>query len=158
MKSKFLFIFIILSVFMLIRANAQTATVINPDARLYECFDSSYINNMQLSNPALLAYYNFYLDNSYYTTSLTQPKPVTGEDITKVTVNEDIAKKKVIYFSEKTYTAKTFNVLKYSFKTQDLNFTTYLWKDANIAIVFLPRDKIAAAFKEYCKKNNIQNK
>jgi len=156
MKSKLLiFLFIFPSAFITKTTIAQNTVNISPEPRLYECFDSSYIKQMQQT---LLAYYNFYLDNSYYVASLSQPKPVTGKDINKVTVSEDIAKKKIIYFCEKTYDAKTFNVLKYNFKTQDANFTTYLWKDANIAIVFLPRDKIAAAFKEYCKKNNIQSK
>ena len=158
MKSRFLLLLICLPVFMAVRVNAQSAAVITPDSRLYDVFDSSYISNMQLTNPALLAYYNFYLDNSYYTSSLTQPKIVTGDDITKVTVKENIAKKKIVYFSEKTYTAKSFNVLKYDFKTQDTNFTTYLWNNANVAIVFLPRDKISAAFQQYCKDNNIQSK
>jgi len=143
---------------MLSSSYAQTTTLISPDTRLYECFDSSYIKQLQQTNQTLLAYYNFYLDHSYYTASLTQPKPITGEDISKVTVNEDIAKKAIIYFNEKAYDAKTFNVLKYSFKVQDNNFTTYVWKDANIAVVFLPRTKIAAAYKEYCNKNNIQSK
>ncbi len=158
MRSRFFLLFIVfLPSLFSGNSYAQITSSINPDARLYQCFDSSYIHQMQQNNPSLLAYYNFYLDNSYYTTSLTQSKPVTGEDIKTVKVNEDISKKQVIYFSETKYDAKTFNVLKYSFKTQDKNFTTYLWKDANIAIVFLPRDKIAAAFKQYCTKNNIKN-
>jgi hypothetical protein len=156
MRSR-LILLIFLSAMMLGYSNAQNTTI-KADSRLYECYDSTYIQQIQSSNPPLVAYYNFYLDNSYTVTSLTQPKPVTGEDINKVTVIKEIAKEKIIYFGEKTYDAKTFNVLKYNFKTQDLNFTTYVWKDAGIAVVFKPRDKIAAAFKEYCRKNNIQNK
>lgn len=157
-SSIFTFLFVFLSAFTYSNSFGQNTTAITPDARLYQCFDSSYVQQLQQTNPALIAYYNFYLDNSYYVASLSQPKAITGENINKVTVSEDLAKGKTIYFSEKTYDAKTFNVLKYNFKTQDNNFTTYLWKEANLAIVFLPRDKIAAAYKEYCKKNNIPSK
>ncbi len=159
MRSRFILMFFVISpAFILSHVYAQNTTTITPDARLYECFDSSYVSQMQQNNPSLLAYYNFYLDNSFYVASLTQPKPITGEDINKITVIKEVAKEKTIYFSDKVYDPKTFNVLKYNFKTQDFNFTTYVWKDANIAVVFLPRDKIAAAFKEYCIKNNIQHK
>ena len=154
----FALLFVFLSAFSFSNSIGQNSSVITPDSRLYECFDSSYVQQTLETNPALIAYYNFYLDNSYYVSSLKQPKAVTGENINKVTVNEDLSKKKTIYFNEKTYDAKAFNVLKYNFKTQDSNFTTYLWKEADLAIVFLPRVKIAAAYKEYCKKNNIPNK
>jgi len=141
-------------VFFCLNAVSQNAKV-KADSRLYQCYDSSYVHQMMQTNPPLVAYYNFYLDNSYYVAQLKQPKPVTGEDIHKVTINDDLSKGKIIYFNEKVFEASKFNVLKYKFSTQDQNFTTYIWKEAGIALVFLPRNKIASAYKEYLKKNNI---
>lgn len=135
---------------------SQTVAEIVPDTRLYQCYDSSYIQQLQTSNPKLIAYYNYYLDNSYYVVELQKPKPVTGVDIHNIALNEDLSKGKTIYFNEKSFTAGTFNVLKYAFKTEDENFTTYVWKEAGIALVFLPRKKIAEGYQKYIKDNNIQ--
>jgi hypothetical protein len=156
MKAKFLILFIFIYSFFTSDLYSQNKVNIAPDSRLYECFDSSYIQQMQINNPSLLSYYNFYLDNSFYVVSLQKPKPVTGEDIHKITLNEDLSKGQSIYFNETIYNSEKFNVLKYAFKTQDINFTTYIWKEANIAIVFLPRKKITEEYQKYIKAYNIQ--
>jgi hypothetical protein len=156
MKTKTLIMVFFTLIFFSIDAVSQNAKV-KADSRLYQCYDSSYVHQMMTNNPPLVAYYNFYLDNSYYVVKLKQPKSVTGIDIHTVKINDDLAKGKTQYFCEKIFDASTFNVLKYSFGTNDFNFTTYIWKEAGIALVFLPRDKIAAAYKEYLKKNNISS-
>jgi hypothetical protein len=129
-----------------------------PDSRLFECFETSYVNQMEQSNPMLIIYYNYYLENSFYVVNLNQPKPVTGENINTVTLINDLSDGKTIYFSEKSFDLKKFNVLKYNFKTQDANFSTYIWKEANIAIVFYPRNQIAQGYKKYIKDNKISSK
>ena len=155
-KAKIILLLVFISAFFVKTAFCQTATEIVPDPRLYECFDSSYISQLQKDNPMLIVYYNYYLENAYYVVELQQPKPVTGEDIHKITLNEDLSKGSTVYFSEKTYTPGKFNVLKYAFKTQDENFVSYLWKEADVAIVFLPRIKISEGYQAYIKKNNLQ--
>ncbi|NVO04195.1 MAG: hypothetical protein HXX09_15990 [Bacteroidetes bacterium] len=128
---------------------------IKPDSRLYECFEASYVNQMEQSNPKLVAYYNYYLENSFYVVDLKQSKPVTGENINSVTLIKDLSKDKTIYFSEKSFDLKKFNVLKYKFKTEDNSFSTYIWKDAGIAIIFLPRNQIAEGYQKFIKDNKI---
>jgi len=111
---------------------------------------------MLTNNPLLVAWYNYYLDNSYYVASLKASKPVTGEDIHTIRINDDLAKGKAIYFKEKVYNKEKLNVLKYYFPTQGENFTTYIWKEAGVALVFLPRNKIAVGYQKYIKDNNLK--
>jgi hypothetical protein len=151
-KIKFL---IFLSIFIISFSSKGQENTIKPDPRLFECFESSYVNEMEKSNPMLIVYYNYYLENSFYVVNLVQPKPVTGENIKTVTLIDELSKGKTVNFSEKTFDIKKFNVLKYKFKIQDASFTTYVWKEANIAIVFLPRKHIAEGYQKYIKDNNI---
>lgn len=157
MKSKLFTLFLIfVSVLSQKTAFSQGTVDISADTRLFQCFDSSYVMQLQKDNPLLIAYYNYYLNNAFYVVELQQPKPVTGEDIHMVKLNEDISKGASIYFNEKTYNPESFNVLKYAFKTQDENYTSYIWKEADVAIVFLPRVKISEGYQKYIKENNIQ--
>ena len=130
--------------------NAQTTY--KADKRLYDVLSSEYIAQLEASNSELIAYYNFYLDNSYYTVNLkTAPKLVTGTDIRTVTVADE-SKKPAQYFKEKTYSKANFNALKYKFELSSNNFITYLWNDAGIAIVFKPLSHISAEFKAFMKQ------
>jgi hypothetical protein len=156
MKKKTLILVFLTVIIFSINAISQN-TKVNADSRLYQCYDSSYVHQMMTNNPPLVAYYNFYLDNAFYVVQLNQAKPVTGVDIHTVKLNDDLAKGKTVYFNEKTFDALKFNVLKYSFGTNDVNFITYIWKEAGIALVFLPRNKFADAYQKYLKKNNISS-
>ena len=62
----FLF-FTALSTFVQAQAN-QTHTNLPIDSRLYEAFDSLYLENVKTGNPFLLHRWNFYLDHSWYST------------------------------------------------------------------------------------------
>lgn len=157
MKKKILvLVFISVQLFFLNTIFSQNTSAYTPDPRLYECFDSSYISQLQKTNPMLIVYYSYYLDHSYYTVELQQPKPVTGDDIHSIKLNDDISKGKTVYFTETIYNQEKFNALKYAFKLQDMNFTTYVWKEANIAIVFLPLKKFSENYQNYIKENNIE--
>jgi hypothetical protein len=39
--------------------NEINSNQIKPDTRLYECFDKTYIQQLQKDNPELILYYNF---------------------------------------------------------------------------------------------------
>ncbi len=157
MKAKFFILFFICVTFLLFKtAFSQNTVGITPDQRLYQCFDSSYVMQLQKNNPMLIVYYNYYLENAFYVAELQQTKPVTGDDIHKVKLNDDLSKGENVYFKETKYDPEKFNALKYAFKTHDENFTTYIWKEADVAIVFLPRKKISEGYQQYIKKNNLQ--
>ncbi len=137
------------AVLFITAVNAQTT--LKADKRLYDVFSADYIAQLESSNSALIAYYNYYLDNSYYTVNLkTAEKLVTGEDIHLVTFGEE-SKQPVQYFSEKTYAKEKFNALKYNFKLSSENFVTYLWKEAGVAIVFKPLSHISAEYKTFMR-------
>jgi hypothetical protein len=124
------------------------------DQRLYDCFSENEINDIIQQNPKLIEYYNFYLDNSYYVVSLSESeKPVTGEDIHKVTIksNDNVL---TAYFDEKTFSKEKFNPLKYNFKLDKNRYNIYIWKEANVAIVFYPLNMISSYYKEYNNKIN----
>ena len=91
-------IFLIIFGFLITGINIKAQeNKVKPDARLFECFETSYVNKMEQSNPRLVAYYNFYLENSFYVVNLKQPKPVTGENINTITLIDDLAKGKKIF-------------------------------------------------------------
>ena len=123
-----------------------------PDERLYQVMDKAYVDQMFVEKPNLILYYNYYLDHSFYVAKLNQEKPVTGLDIHTVSWNSDLNTDKK--FDEKTFDAKKFNVLKYSF-TRDLDrFTTYVWEEAGVALVFLPQRHFQAQFEDYSNSLN----
>jgi hypothetical protein len=134
-------------------AQAQTATnPYQPDQRLYQVMDKTYLDQMFIDKPELILYYNYYLDHSFYIARLDNEKPVNGIDIHTVQWNPDMKVDKK--FDERTFDAKTFNVLKYNFARDLDRFTTYVWKEAGIALVFLPQRHFQEQFQDYSKSIN----
>jgi hypothetical protein len=135
----------------------QTATAFSqtktdpytPDSRLYDCMKRDYVDKLSADRSELLLYYNYYLSNSYYVVKLKNEKPVTGEDIHTVTLSGESGAK--TFFAEKAYNAKTFNVMKYQFTRKMDGFTTYVWKEAGVALVFYPTRQVQANFNNYLK-------
>ncbi len=144
-------LFLAFAALLLVTAlNAQTTY--KADKRLYDVLSSEYIAQLEASKSELIPYYNYYLDNCYYTVNLkTAQKLVTGTDIRTVAVADD-SKTFGQYFKEKTYSKENFNALKYKFELSSNNFITYLWNDAGIAIVFKPLSQISGEFKAYMKQ------
>lgn len=125
---------------------------VTPDARLYQCYEKAYLDNLIKTNPEQIQYLNYYLDNAYYVVSLKNAeKPITGIDIN--TLFEKSKKEVVtsISFKEKVYKKASFNVLKYNFQTGFLDTPTYVWKEAGIAIVFRPEKHIKEDFNQLKK-------
>jgi len=112
---------------------------------LYEAFGKLYIDNLLKTDPAKVSFYNYYLENSYYTAPLNLPKPVTGTNIHTVTLKSDNSK----FFEGQVFDKKTFNPLNYDFKVDQSNFTTYIWQEAGIAIIFHPMNHIQADYKNF---------
>lgn len=129
---------------------SQNNSTSQPDDRLYQIFDKTYIEQ----NQELMLYYNYYLDNSFYIVSLKSEKPVTGDDIKTVKTRPEFSSGKEISFNEKIYNKNNFNVLKYNFSTDYNNFKTYIWKESGIALIFYPVKTFQANYKEYLKQNS----
>lgn len=139
-----------LLLFQTITAFSQkNADPYTPDSRLYDCMKRDYLDKLSSERSELLLYYNFYLSNSFYTVTLKSEKAVTGEDIHTVLLASEAGAKS--YFSEKSYNAKTFNVMKYQFTRKMDGFTTYVWKEAGIALVFYPTRHVQSNFSNYLK-------
>ncbi len=128
---------------------AQSTSKIIPDKRLNECFTAKQIAEMQKNDPQKIAYYNYYLNNSYYTASLKAEKPIEGIDIHTVALKNKPDSK----FNEnpKSFNASTFNPLKYNFQTSEINFIVYVWKEAGIALVMKPNKHVKEEFEMYLK-------
>ncbi len=56
------------------QSQAKTDTQ-NPDPRLYEVYETSYIEQIQTSNPFLIQRWNFYLDHAYTVIEEKDGKP-----------------------------------------------------------------------------------
>lgn len=125
-----------------------------PDKRLKECFSSYEISELTSSNPELIEYYNFYMNNSYYVVDLKKAeKEVTGIDIH--TVSSRLSNQQTQGFFElKTYSKETFNPLAYNFNLKKDEYVVYVWKDAGVAIVFYPLSQISMKFKQNHKAEN----
>ncbi len=119
-----------------------------PDARLYQCYEKAYLDNLVKTNPEQVQYLNYYLDNAYYVASLKAEKPVTGIDINTLFEKSKKGIVTKISFKEKVYNKTNFNVLKYNFQTGHLATPTYIWKEAGIAIVFRPEKHVKEDFKQ----------
>jgi hypothetical protein len=128
----------------------------SPDTRLYECMDKAYVDQLSADRSDLILYYNYYLDHSYYVASIKAEKPVTGTDIHTVTVNSDKKSPDKQLFNEKQYMQGKFNPLKYNFSPALDGFTTYIWKEAGIALVFYPLRYFQSQYNEYIKEQNIK--
>lgn len=142
---------VVLFFVLFIYGNISAQDLYKADPRLKECLSDDFITQLENSKSELLLYYNYFLENSYYAVNLKSvDKPVTGADIHNVKIKSDISGE-VKKFSEKNYQKEKFNPLKYDFSLSMNSFTTYLWKDAGIAIVFYPLSHISADFKSYIK-------
>lgn len=137
---------------LLIVGTLCAQNVSKADPRIAECFSKETITQMENSNPELINYYNYYLDNSYYIVDLKSvDKEITGTNIHTVLMQSDNPGEK-IYFSEKTYIKEKFNPLKYHFNLQNNSFVTYIWKEAGVGVIFYPLSHISDDFKASAKK------
>jgi hypothetical protein len=133
----------------------QKSGLYKPDARLYQCLDKTFLDKLQSEKSELIIYYNYYLENCYYTTPLNGDKPVEGIDIHTVTV-KDAPNGAVIRFKEKSFSKSTFNPMKYNFNFGMGVFTTYTWKEAGIAIVCRSTEAISTGYKAYLNSLDIK--
>jgi hypothetical protein len=125
---------------------SQSINVV-PDARLYQCYEKTYLDNLVKTDPEQIQYLNYYLDNAYYVASLKSEKPITGIDIKFLFEKSKKGVVTTIPFKEKVYNKATFNILKYNFQTGFLDSPTYIWNEAGIAIIFHPEKYVKEDFK-----------
>ncbi len=149
----FVFFFSFINVYSFAQKTEINSIQIKPDARLYECFDKTYIQQLQKDNPEQILYYNFYLDNSYFIGKEVPGKPVNGKDIHNVTLKKETPSGKVQYFNEdlSDFNPKTFNVLKYNFKTDYNKYTYYISKETGEILIFYPEKKFVKKYNDYKK-------
>jgi len=124
--------------FILYGVHAQESTPgtkVIPDARLYECFDSLFIETQLTDNPDIILYYNYFLDHSYYLTDLP-PK----EDF--------IATLKSIDFPDDE-DLTNLNVLKYKLELSNDKITYYRLGTSDRVIVFYEGNEITRRFNGY---------
>jgi hypothetical protein len=156
MRSRiFTFLFIFLSIITFSNSFGQnTTTAITPDARLYQCFDSAYVQRTLAINPEGILYYNYFLDYSYYIATNDPSKPTTTAlDIYKVKTTDIAGTGKTSLFNEdlSKFDAKTFNVLKYDFATDFNKYTTYKLGNTGKLLVFYPKAVFIEMYNEYKK-------
>ncbi len=133
--------------------NEINSNQIKPDTRLYECFDKTYIQQLQKDNPELILYYNFYLDNSYFIGKEVPEKPVNGKDIHNVTLKRKTSSDKVQYFNEdlSDFNPEKFNVLKYNFDVDYNRYTHYILGNTGKILIFYPKKRFIKKYNDYKK-------
>ena len=141
---------VITCIALFVSATISAQDIYQPDKRLSDCFTAEEISQMVTGKSDLIPYYNYYLDNSYFTVDLKKAeKEVTGIDIHTVT-NRALNKET---FKMASYSKEAFNPLKYHFNLQKDSYVIYIWKEAGVAIIFYPLSHISNAFKELSKNN-----
>ncbi|MCX6269926.1 MAG: hypothetical protein NTU44_01675 [Bacteroidetes bacterium] len=128
---------------------------IKPDPRLYECFPKDYVDGLQ-SNPRLLLYYNFYLDNAFFVSEPTG-KASNGLDISEVTYKEPGPNGEIRRFDEdlSKFDVKKFNALKYNFKISPGVYTHFVLGKTGKVLVFYPQLDFTKKYNEYLKSYHL---
>lgn len=133
----------------------QKTDLYKPDPRLYQCIDRAFLDKLQAEKSELIIYYNFYLENCYYTAPLKAEKAASGIDIHTVTLKKQ-TEGKTARFNERYFDKKKFNPLKYNFNFGMSIFTAYIWEEAGIAVICRSSEAIAASYKNYLNSLGIK--
>ncbi len=144
------------------QAQGKDKNEIKPDQRLYNCFTKEYVDGL-ISNPRLLLYYNFYLDNSWFLSESKAEKPLPGSDISTVPLADNsvgansLSIKGEFYSEDVTkFDVKTFNPLMYDFKTDANYYTSYKLGNTGKAVIFYSHRKFAELYNAYLKSFNLE--
>ena len=115
-------------------AQSQHQTHTHPiDARLYEVFDGTYLEQLNAENPFLIQRMNFYLDHAWYITDLPAEKAKTEYPRIEI---ENLEKMNILLLERSQKMQRDWD-----------KQTVYKIGDSGKALVFLPG-------KEFTKKLN----
>ena len=131
------YVFIFASV--IFNLNAQTPfdlKTVNPDARLSEAFDQAFVTKLQKENPALVLYYNFYLDSAYYISILPADKNEFLETLESIDVDNNIETSEI-------------NILKYDLKLSFDQRTYYRIGSSDRVMIFYSGQELNDKFNDY---------
>lgn len=113
---------------------AQSKSTLTIDERLYEVFEADFLERMQKETPAMLEYYNFFLDNAYKIQTLNKDKTSTYPKIT-VDNTEDINILKLINDQK----------LKRDYNNQSI----YQIADSNQLLILIAEKELAKKFNQH---------
>jgi hypothetical protein len=133
MKSKiFLFFFLVFAI-NVYSQNSSKSTV-TPDPRLYEALGKSNVEFLLQNNPDMIGYYNYYLDNAFV---LVQHSPEKFSSIIKNCPKLELNDASLTYDKpDISKGTKSINILKYVYKLQPDQNSTYWIDKSGITIVF----------------------
>jgi len=125
-----------------------------PDPRLSEVFTYEQIQDFLKTNPEKIFYYNYFLDHSYFISTVVEGKPVHDLNISSV------KSKSGSYFSEdlNNFVPEHFNVLKYDFCIQYERYSHYILGNTDKVMVFYPKKVFEESYKEYLNSLGYSNK
>lgn len=130
---------------------------VKPDPRLSECFTQEYIQQLK-NQPKLLAYYNYFLDHSYFIANADPAKPVESTDIREVLTQDNGLGNggKAFDLDAEKINFKTFNPLKYAFVTNSERTVFYRLGNSGKLIGFYPVMVFDRMYKNYLKTLNLE--
>ncbi|MFA4851752.1 MAG: hypothetical protein WC599_04465 [Bacteroidales bacterium] len=133
MKSKLLIFFFLVFAINLYSQNSSKSTV-TPDPRLYEALGKDNVEFLLQNNPDIIEYYNFYLDNAFALVQhATEKIPSIVQNYPKLELkNASLTYDK----PDISKGAKSINILKYIYKLQPDESSTYWIDKSGIAVVF----------------------
>lgn len=118
---------------------AQGETRLTIDERLYDVFDTSFLERMQKETPAMLEYYNFFLDNVYTIQSLGENKV---SDYLKITIDD----------------IEDMNILKiitdYEIKRDYNNQIIYQIEDSDKLLILISEKELAKKFNKHTRRTH----
>lgn len=139
-------------VFLLCLVFSFSYAQVVPDSRLLSNNSKQQLELIQENNPVVILYMNFYLDNSYYITSLPMDKTSNLEDIS-IIKNKESGQTIDIEFLSKN--SSEFNINNYDFKRYHNKPSYYKIGKTGKVFVIRSGDQINMMFNKYRETANI---
>lgn len=116
---------VIFVLFAAVSVHGQSA--VEADQRLFDVFETDYLNRMQADHPVMLARLNFYLDNAWFITEY--PTEKGNPDLPEITI-EDFDNLNILKLEAAYALSRDFNKrMMYSIKGTDKVLVYYSGKE-----------------------------
>ena len=137
-------------------SNQMDETFYRPDPRLYQCYDSSFLDTLMIYRSNLIIYLNYYLDNAYFIADLPPNKSLDIPDVSEVLIipRKEADKYRNFDLNVEGYNPANWNILRYNFKRSFDDRTYYKLGNTGKVLVFYSGSELNEMFNEFKRSAN----
>ncbi|MFC2100291.1 hypothetical protein ACFLRZ_00530 [Bacteroidota bacterium] len=137
-------------------SNQMDEAFYRPDPRLYECYDSTFLDTLKIYRSDLIIYLNFFLDNAYFIADLPPNKSLNIPDVSEVPLipRKDSDKYRNFDLNVEGYNPANWNMLRYNFKRSFDDRTYYKLGNTGKVLVFYSGSELNEMFNEFKRSAN----